>query len=171
MTPKEILELSEPVEAVYTDCVAQLIANICRHLGQGKELSTMEWEIKKLSELDALTKESVKIIQQSSGKSKAEIKRALAKGLQLSVKDVENVLSGAVKAGTIAGIGFTVEESQALKDVLNTLVAQADDRANLVNTVMFNSTRNRYLWAVNSTKNEEQKLIEKLMSSQNAEQR
>lgn len=170
MTPKEILELSEPVEAVYTDCVAQLIANICRHLGQGKELSTMEWEIKKLSELDALTKESVKIIQQSSGKSKAEIKRALAKGLQLSVKDVENVLSGAVKAGTIAGIGFTVEESQALKDVLNTLVAQADDRANLVNTVMLNSTRNRYLWAVNSTKNEEQKLIEKLMSSQNAEQ-
>ena len=60
MTPQEILELSEPVEQVYTDVVAQLVSNICRHLGQGKELSTQQWEIKKLSELDALTNESIK---------------------------------------------------------------------------------------------------------------
>lgn len=170
MTPKEVLELSEPVEAVYTDCVTQLIENICRHLGQGKDLSTMEWELKKLSELDALTRESIKIIASYSGKAEREIKKAIATGLQLSVKDVEAVLSGAVKAGAIADIGFTVEESQALKNAFESLTAQAVDKANLVNTVMLNSTRNRYTWAVNATKDYEQKLIEKLMSASNAEE-
>ena len=170
MTPKEVLELSEPVEAVYTDCVTQLIENICRHLGQGKDLSTMEWELKKLSELDALTRESIKIIASYSGKAEREIKKAIANGLQLSVKDVEAVLSGAVKAGAIADIGFTVEESQALKNAFESLTAQAVDKANLVNTVMLNSTRNRYTWAVNATKDYEQKLIEKLMSASNAEE-
>ena len=170
MTPKEVLELSEPVEQVYTDCVAQLIQNICRHLGQGKNLSTMEWELRKLSEMDALTRESIKIIASYSGKAEREIKSAIAKGLKLSVNDVESVLKGAVKAGTIAGIGFSVEESQALKNALESLTAQAVDRANLVNTVMLNSTRQRYLWAVNSTKDYEQQLIERLMTASNAEQ-
>lgn len=170
MTPQEILELSEPVEQVYTDVVAQLVSNICRHLGQGKELSTQQWEIKKLSELDALTNESIKIIQNASGKSRAEIKRAIAEAMGVGVRDVERVLKGAERAGAIAGIGFTAEQSDALKNLLSNLVNQAEDRANLVNTVMLNSTRNRYVWAVNNTATEEQKLIEKLLSARNAEE-
>lgn len=170
MTPQEILELSEPVEQVYTDVVAQLVSNICRHLGQGKELSTQQWEIKKLSELDALANESIKIIQNASGKSRAEIKRAIAEAMGVGVRDVEKVLKGAERAGAIAGIGFTAEQSDALKNLLSNLVNQAEDRANLVNTVMLNSTRNRYVWAVNNTATEEQKLIEKLLSARNAEE-
>ena len=170
MTPQEILALSEPVEQVYTDVVAQLVSNICRHLGQGKELSTQQWEIKKLSELDALTNESIKIIQNASGKSRAEIKRAIAEAMGVGVRDVEKVLKGAERAGAIAGIGFTAEQSDALKNLLESLVNQAEDRANLVNTVMLNSTRNRYVWAVNNTATEEQKLIEKLLSARNAEE-
>ena len=170
MTPQEILELSEPVEQVYTDVVAQLVSNICRHLGQGKELSTQQWEIKKLSELDALTNESIKIIQNASGKSRAEIKRAIAEAMGVGVRDVEKVLKGAERAGAITGIGFTAEQSDALKNLLSNLVKQAEDRANLVNTVMLNSTRNRYVWAVNNTATEEQKLIEKLLSARNADE-
>lgn len=170
MTPQEILELSEPVEQVYTDVVAQLVSNICRHLGQGKELSTQQWEIKKLSELDALTNESIKIIQNASGKSRAEIKRAIAEAMGVGVRDVEKVLKGAERAGAIEGIGFTAEQSDALKNLLSNLVNQAEDRANLVNTVMLNSTRQRYVWAVNNTATEEQKLIEKLLSARNAEE-
>lgn len=170
MTPKEILAMSEPVEQVYTDVVAQLIENICRHLGQGKDLSTQQWEIKKLSELDALTNESIKIIQQASGKSRAEIKRAISSALGIGVRDVESVLKGAVRAGAIADIGFSAEQSDALKTLLENLVNQAEDRANLVNTVMLDSTRQRYLWAVQSSADEETRLIEKLMSARNADE-
>ena len=170
MTPQEILALSEPVESVYTDCVAQLIENICKHLGTGKNLTTQEWELKKLSELDALTNESIKIIQSHTGKSRAEIKRAISSALGIGVRDVESVLKGAVRAGAIAGVGFTAEQSDALKGLLENLVGQAEDRANLVNTVMLQSTRNRYVWAVNNVADEEQKLIEKLMSARNAEE-
>ena len=170
MTPQEILALSEPVEQVYEDVVTELIANICRHLGQGKELSAQQWQIKKLSELDALTNESIKIIQQASGKSRVEIKRAIAKALDVGVRDVESVLKGAVRAGAIPDIGFTAEQSDALKRLLESLTNQAEDRGNLVNTVMLQSTRNRYVWAVNNVADEEQKLIEKLMSARNAQE-
>lgn len=165
MTPQEILELSEPLEAVYTDTVTQLIANICKRLGEGKELPN--WQAKKLAELDALTDESIQIISRMTGRRDTEIRNAISKALNIELKDVEAVLTGAAAAGAIAGIGFTVEESQGLKSMAQALIDQAETRANLVNTVMLNSTRQRYIWAVNSTADREQKLIEQLYSARN----
>jgi hypothetical protein len=52
-----------------------------------------------------------------------------------------------------------------LKALLQALSDQAVEQTNLVNTVMLNSTRERYVWAVNNTVQEEQKLIEKLYSA------
>ena len=92
MTPQEILALGEPVEAVYTDVVTELIGNICKHLGTGKSLSTQEWRIRKLSELDALTDESVRIIQRATGKSRTEIKKAIAEALGIGARDVDKIL-------------------------------------------------------------------------------
>ena len=163
MTPQEILELSEPVEAIYTDVTTQLIWNICKRLGQGNELPG--WQARKLGELDALTKDAVKIISNSTGKAQRTIKSTLAKALGIELKDVEAILKGAVQAGKIPDIGFTVEQSQGLKQLLQSLSDQAVDQTNLVNTVMLNSTRQRYIWAVNNTVQEEQKLIEKLYSA------
>lgn len=163
MTPQEILELSEPVEAIYTDVTTQLIWNICKRLGQGKELKN--WQAKKLGELDALTKDAVKIISNSTGKAQRTIKSTLAKALGIELKDVEAILKGAVQAGKIPDIGFTVEQSQGLKQLLQSLSDQAVEQTNLVNTVMLNSTRQRYIWAVNNTVQEEQKLIQKLYSA------
>lgn len=168
MTPQEILELSEPVEQVYTDVVTELIANICRHLGEGKDLSTQEWELKKLSELNALTDESIRIIQQASGKSKKEIEKAIAEAMNYGVKDVDALVGGAVTAGAAVVTGEVLSgQTKALLSLLKSLVDQAEDRSNLVNTVMLNSTRERYIWAVNNTVTNEQKLIEKLMSANN----
>ena len=163
MTPQEILALSEPVEAIYTDVTTQLIWNICKRLGQGKELKN--WQAKKLGELDALTKDAVKIISNSTGKAQRTIKSTLAKALGIELKDVEAILKGAVQAGKIPDIGFTVEQSQGLKQLLQSLSDQAVDQTNLVNTVMLNSTRQRYIWAVNNTVQEEQKLIQRLYSA------
>lgn len=163
MTPQEILELSEPVEAIYTDVTTQLIWNICKRLGQGKELKN--WQARKLGELDALTKDAVKIISNTTGKAQRTIKATLAKAMGIELKDVEAILKGAVQAGKIPDIGFTVEQSQGLKQLLQSLSDQAVDQTNLVNTVMLNSTRQRYIWAVNNTVQEEQKLIEKLYSA------
>lgn len=168
MTPQEILELSEPVEAIYTDVTTQLIWNICKRLGQGKELPG--WQARKLGELDALTKDAVKIISNSTGKAQRTIKSTLAKALGIELKDVEAILKGAVQAGKIPDIGFTVEQSQGLKQLLQSLSDQAVEQTNLVNTVMLNSTRQRYVWAVNNTVQEEQKLIEKLYSARNLDE-
>jgi hypothetical protein len=141
----------------------QLIWNICKRLGQGKELPG--WQARKLGELDALTKDAVKIISNTTGKAQRTIKSTLAKALGIELKDVEAILKGAVAAGAIPDIGFTIEQSQGLKALLQALSDQAVEKTNLVNTVMLNSTRQRYVWAVNNTVQEEQKLIQKLYSA------
>ena len=161
MTPQEILALSEPLEAVYTDVTTQLIENMCKHLGTGKELALQEWQIKKLAELNKLTDESVNILAAMTGRKNEEIRKAIAGALSIEVKDVEKVLSGAVKAGVLTDIGISVEQSEGLRALMEGLVNQAEDKTNLVNTTMLNSTRERYLWAVNNTVNEERLFIEK----------
>ena len=172
MTPQEILELSEEVEAIYTDVQTQLIVNICKRLGEGKELPG--WQAKKLAELNALTQESIEIIARATGRRDEEIEKAIAKALKDELKEVEPILSGAVAAGAIADIIFSPSESEGLKQLLQALADQAKERTNLVNTVMLNSTRNRYIWAINNTEQEkariEAKWIEKNLNAQNLDE-
>ena len=68
LTPADILRISEPVEAIYTRTVDELLVNIARHFNVKGWERTRYWEIKKLSEMGALTEESVQIIARNTGK-------------------------------------------------------------------------------------------------------
>ena len=68
LTPKDILEISEPVEEIYQRTVDELLINIARHFKISGWERTRYWEIKKLSEMGALTKESAAIIAKNTGK-------------------------------------------------------------------------------------------------------
>ena len=66
ITPKEILDISEPIEAIYQRTVDELLINIAHHFNISGWERTRYWEIKKLSELGALTKESAAIIAKNT---------------------------------------------------------------------------------------------------------
>ena len=164
LTPNDVLRISEPVERMYMDCTSQLIINLSRHFATDKALPTQEWETKKLSELGALTDESIEIIAANTGKSPEVIRKAVTEGMGLEIKETEKILQGAVAKGTIQGAAMSWEASEGVKTVVNNLVEQAVEDTNIVNTVMLNSTRERYVQAVQFAAQEELALIEKLQS-------
>lgn len=163
MNPVDVLKISEPVEQMYMDCTSQLIINLCRHLDSGAE-TTAQWEIRKLAELDQLTEESFEIIVANTGKSKEVIQQAVNEAVKMELGEAETVLSGAAQAGLIQGATTTLATSPAVKSVVRSLTEQAYDDSNIVNTVMLNSTRSRYVWAV-QTASSEAALIEELQGA------
>lgn len=169
LTSLDILRISEPVEQMYMDCAAQLLVNICSHFKSDKKLAIADWETQKLSELGALTDESIAIIAKTTGKSEKEIKKAVFAGMEKEVSAAEAVLSQAASAGKIQGVYTSWEASESVKAVLNNLTGQAVEHSNIVNTVMLQSTRTRYINAIQFAVTEELALIERLQSASSIE--
>lgn len=147
LTKLGYLRYAEPVEALYMNCSTQLIINIARHFLTGKGLSTAEWQLKKLSELQSLTSESIEIIAANTGRSHDEVARAFREVMGVGLADAEKVLAAASKAGYLPPVP-PIEDSVAMRNILQTYIAQADDTLNLVNTVMLQSTLDRYRYII-----------------------
>lgn len=169
MTRNDVLKISEPIETMYADCQAQLLINISKHFAGGY-MPTAEWEAKMLSEMGALTRESVEIIAANTGQAPEAIRKAITEGMGLEIAETEKVLKGAAKAGKIQGAKESWQASPRVQGVVGSLTAQAKEDFNVVNTVMLESTRNRYAASIQYCREEEQKLIEKLMSASNAQE-
>ena len=156
LTKLDYLRIAERVEAMYMNCSTQLILNIVRHLASGKGLDTAEWQIKKLSEMQSLTRESMEIIAANTGKRREAVEQAFREVFGIGLADTEKVLQAAVKAGKLFPVP-SVEESEAMRQLLQAYIGQADDALNLVNTVMLDSTLSRYRYYVNQIDTESQK--------------
>lgn len=139
------LRLSEPVEAAYLDCIDRLIVNIAKHLGTGKAFRTAGWETWKLAELGQLTQENARIINEETRRVPEEIRKALDEVSKIALADIERAIREAIAKGAI-------EEAPAdsVQNLLRDLSGQAVDDANLVNTVMLQSSQSAYLQAVNN---------------------
>ena len=143
MDERKTLELSEPLADMYARVASQLIINVARHFKDGGGLSARSWQIKKLSELGALTEESAAIIAEGTGRKSEYIRDALAAALNLTASEVDAQMTAAARPPVGA-----VSASPSMAQVLEMFAAQAEDDTNLVNTVMLDSTRTRYLQAV-----------------------
>ena len=159
LTPEEIINLSDPIVQVYNDVVDSLLINIAKHFNTGKGLSTQEWEIKKLSELGQLNKESVEIIANLTGQSPEMVKIALENVVTSATRDVEPELKKAVKKGAIkAAATDNVIASESIKQALTSYDLQAVDKLNLVNTTMLESTQDLFRKIVTNTANIERQM-------------
>ena len=149
------LRLSEPVEAAYLDCIDRLIVNIAKHLGTGKAFRTAGWETRKLAELGQLTQENARIINEETRRVPEEIRKALDEVSKIALADIERAIREAIAKGAI-------EEAPAdsVQNLLRDLSGQAVDDANLVNTVMLQSSQSAYLQAVNNTVMWENQLLD-----------
>lgn len=145
MDDRKILELSEPMSLMYSRVASQLIINIARHFKDEREIteSAAQWRIKKLSELGALTEESVAIIANGTGRKNEYIRDAVGKALGITASEVDALMTAAALPPAPL-----VSASPSMAQVLEMFAAQAEQDTNLVNTVMLESTRSRYLMAV-----------------------
>lgn len=152
LTPEAILKLSEPIEQVYSNTVDALLINLAKHFNTGKALSTQAWEIKKLSELGQLNKESIEIIASLTGQAPEMVAQALADVVESATADVEPELKKAVQAGAItAAAADNVLASESIQQALAAYNAQAKDKINLVNTTMLESTQELFKKIVANT--------------------
>lgn len=159
LTPEAILKLSEPIEQVYSNVVDALLINIAKHFNTGKALSTQEWEIKKLSELGQLNKESIEIIANLTGQAPEMVKVALESVVVNATKDVEPELKKAVSKGAIQpAAADNVLASESIKQALTSYDLQAANKLNLVNTTMLESTQNLFKKIVANTVNIERQM-------------
>lgn len=62
LTPEEIQQLGEPIERIYASMTNELLINIGKHITRPTTTHTAAWEVQKLSEMGALTKENARII-------------------------------------------------------------------------------------------------------------
>ena len=166
MQPTDVLYISEPIEKMFMDCQSQLIINLCEHL-KGDTSDLAKWELQKLSELDAVTAESRKIIAQNTGKSADEITKAITEGLKLETVPADRVLSAAANKGLIDAPSHSWNTSFGTQQIIKNLSAQATDSANLVNTIMLQSTRAQYANAINTFDAYTKLNIEKMLGANN----
>lgn len=148
LTPTDILNLADPVALMYADVTSALLVNVAAHLKYTDDIGTRAWQLRKLSEMDALNKESVKIISTLTGKKNAEITRAITRAAEVSGIDVDATIRKAARAGFLSGTSTDVLASQNVQTVIKNYVGQAVKDTNLVNTVMLGSTMAQYQLAV-----------------------
>lgn len=118
LTPKDILDISEPVEAIYQRTVDELLINIAKHFRVSGSERTRYWEIKKLSELGALTQESVDIIAKNTGMLPEEITKAFLQVSEKACLDIDPQLKAAAEKGVLQDPGTTPSTSVLMRDMV-----------------------------------------------------
>lgn len=156
LTPKDILEISEPVEAIYQRTVDELLINIAKHFKITGWERTRYWEIKKLSEMGALTEESVQIIAKNTGMLPEEIRKAFLQVSEKACLDIDPQLRDAAARGLLQDPGTSPTTSPLMRQMIQAYVDQAIDKCNMTNTTLLESTRQAYLLAVSQVASDEQ---------------
>ena len=156
LTPQEILDISEPIEAIYQRTVDELLINIAHHFNISGWERTRYWEIKKLSEMGALTAESAAIIAKNTKMLPEEIEKAFLEVSEKACLDIDPQLKDAAKKGILQDPGTTPRTSVLMRDNLRAYVNQAVDTMNMVNTTMLQSTREAYLQGIATAVSEAQ---------------
>lgn len=156
LTPKEILDISEPIEAIYQRTVDELLINIAHHFNISGWERTRYWEIKKLSEMGALTEESARIIAQNTKLLPEEIEKAFLEVSEKACLDIDPQLRAAAEKGILQDPQNTPSTSVLMRQQVQAYVDQAIDTLNMVNTTMLQSTREAYLQGITTAVNEAQ---------------
>lgn len=158
LTPLDMLHLSEPLEFVYQQIVDSLLINIAKHFNTGKNLPIQLWQLKKLAEVGQVSKESAKIIADNIGQNTVLITAALQQSVIIATKDSEPELQKAVKSGFLDGPSGSPLVSENIKNILLAYESQAQEKFNLVNTTMLESTLDQFRKVIFNTVAVEQKL-------------
>lgn len=156
LTPKDILDISEPIEAIYQRTVDELLINIARHFNISGWEKTRYWEIKKLSEMGALTEESARIIAQNTKMLPEEVKKAFLQVSEKACMDIDPQLRAAAEKGILQDPGTSPTTSMLMRDTIRSFVEQAEESFNMTNTTMLQSTREAYLQGIATAVNEAQ---------------
>ena len=151
--PKEMEKFARPLIDVYAHVTDVLLVNIARHFNVKAtgNTSSFAWQVKMLAELGQLTEENRNIIAELTGANSGLLREALTQAMLAALKEVEPELKEAAARGLLAEPGTTPELSPNAQAVLQSYYDQAEEKLNLVNTVMLQSSLDQYRAVIANT--------------------
>lgn len=151
--PKEMEKFAQPLIDVYAHVTDVLLVNIARHFNVKAtgNTSSFSWQVKMLAELGQLTEENRNIIAELTGANSGLLREALTQAMLAALKEVEPELKEAAARGLLAEPGTTPELSPNAQAVLQSYYDQAEEKLNLVNTVMLQSSLDQYRAVIANT--------------------
>lgn len=151
--PKEMEKFAQPLIDVYAHVTDVLLVNIARHFNVKAtgNTSSFAWQVKMLAELGQLTEENRNIIAELTGANSGLLREALTQAMLAALKEVEPELKEAAARGLLAEPGTTPELSPNAQAVLQSYYDQAEEKLNLVNTVLMQSSLDQYRAVIANT--------------------
>lgn len=139
MTPKEIEQISYPVEQIYERMTDELLLNIAKHLNSPTWTWTALREVERLGTMGQLTEENIKIINKYVQMIPETVKSVMDDSRKVALQEIEEKLANA------AANGFLTEPvTDSTVDVTKALSDQALSQLNLVNQTMLDSSLSAY---------------------------
>ena len=148
LSDNELTALTQPIIAIYNQIEMALLEQVAKRFDVYDKIGgSLEWQLKKLDELGALTTESVKVIAGMSKKGEKEIAQML-KDASLGNIDMD-LLDAAFTNGFI----FVDPKKLMLTDVLKATIElsnkQLGQTYKLIQTKALESTRQAYMDIIN----------------------
>ena len=144
----ELTALTQPIIAIYNQIEMELLEKVAKRFDvYDKVGGSLEWQMKKLDELGALTNESVKVIANMSKRGEKEIAKMLNAA---SIGNIDmNLLDTAFTNGFIFVEPKKLMQSEALRATVELSYKELGQTYKLIQTKALESTKQAYMDIVN----------------------
>ena len=148
LSDNELTALTQPIIAIYNQIEMALLEQVAKRFDVYDKIGgSLEWQLKKLDELGALTTESVKVIASMSKKGEREIAQML-KDASLGNIDMD-LLDIAFTNGFIFIDPKKLMQTEALKAVIELSNRELGKTYKLIQTKALESARQAYMDIIN----------------------
>ena len=148
LTDNQISALQNELIDIYSKIEIELIVSVAKRLSNYDEVSgSLNWELKKLSELNVLSKDLMKIIQKYTSKTNKAVENMLKKAMLGNVD--KNYLDEAFKEG-LAAINYkSLSKSPTFKRMLNTSIYELNNSLSMINSKAIETAKESYVKVLN----------------------
>ncbi len=148
LTDNQISALQNELIDIYSKMEIELIVSVAKRLSNYDEVSgSLNWELKKLSELNVLSKDLMKIIQKYTSKTNKAVENMLKKAMLGNVD--KNYLDEAFKEG-LAAINYkSLSKSPTFKRMLNTSIYELNNSLSMINSKAIETAKESYVKVLN----------------------
>lgn len=148
LSDNQLTALTQPIIAIYNQIEMELLEKIAKRFDVYDKIGgSLEWQLKKLDELGALTNESIKVIASMSKKGEKEIAQML-KDASLGNIDMD-LLATAFTNGFIFVDPKKLMQSPALRATVELSYKELGKTYKLIQTKALESTKQAYMDIIN----------------------
>lgn len=148
LSDNELTELTQPIIAIYNQIEMALLEQIAKRFDVADKIGgSLEWQLKKLDELGALTTEAVKVIASMSKKGEKEIAQMLK---DASIGNIDMaLLDTAFTNGFIFVDPKKMMQSEAIRATIELSYKELGQTYKLIQTKALESAKQAYMDIIN----------------------